>query len=79
MDLGRCASERGFGIIAAAGGDGTVHEVANGVLQAGRTDVCFAVVPLGSADDYAYTLRQDHAGSADDPGGWRKDGGSTSA
>ena len=46
----------GFGIVAAAGGDGTVHEVANGVLQAGRPEVCFAVVPLGSADDYAHSL-----------------------
>ncbi len=59
VELGRCASERGFEIIAAAGGDGTVHEVANGVLQSGRTDVCFAVLPLGSADDYAYSLSQD--------------------
>ncbi len=51
VELGRRASERGFGIVAAAGGDGTVHEVANGVLQAGRPEVCFAVLPLGSADD----------------------------
>ncbi len=68
VELGRRASEHGFGIVAAAGGDGTVHEVVNGVLQAGRPDVCFAVLPLGSADDFAYTLRQDHAGPADDPG-----------
>ena len=67
VELGRCASERGFGIVAAAGGDGTVHEVAYGVFQAGRPEVCLAVLPLGSADDYAYTLRQDHDGQADDP------------
>ena len=66
VELGRCASERGFGIVAAAGGDGTVHEVANGVLLAGRPEVCLAVLPLGSADDYAYTLRQDHDGPAGD-------------
>ena len=66
VELGRCAAERGFRIVAAAGGDGTVHEVANGVLQAGRPEVCFAVLPLGSADDYAYTLRQDHDGPAAD-------------
>ena len=40
-------------IVAAAGGDGTVHEVANGVLQAAGPKSCFAVIPLGSADDYA--------------------------
>jgi diacylglycerol kinase (ATP) len=66
VELGRSASERGFGIVAAAGGDGTVHEVANGVLLAGRPDVCLAVLPLGSADDYAYTLTQDHDGAPDE-------------
>ena len=42
--------------MAAAGGDGTVHEVANGLLSANRPDVCFAVVPIGSANDYANSL-----------------------
>jgi diacylglycerol kinase (ATP) len=55
-ELGRRAAEQGFAIVAAAGGDGTVHEVANGLLQVGRTDVTFAVVPLGSANDYAHSL-----------------------
>ena len=54
-ELARRAAASGFGIVAAAGGDGTVHEVANGVLKAGRPEVCFAVIPLGSADDYACT------------------------
>ena len=43
----------------AAGGDGTVHEVANGLLEAQRPDVAFAVVPIGSANDYAYSLDHD--------------------
>ena len=60
VELARRASLSGFGIVAAAGGDGTVHEVANGVLQAGCPEVCLAVLPLGSADDYAYSLRHDH-------------------
>src|SRR5262245_64885112 len=46
----------GFAKIVAAGGDGTVHEVANGVLKAGNLDVVFAVWPFGSANDYAYAL-----------------------
>ena len=33
--------------------------MANGLLQAGRPEVCFAVLPLGSADDYAYSLKRD--------------------
>jgi diacylglycerol kinase family enzyme len=56
VELARRAAESGFGIVAAAGGDGTVHEVANGMLQSGRPEVCLAVLPLGSADDYAYSL-----------------------
>jgi diacylglycerol kinase (ATP) len=66
VELARRASLSGFGTVAAAGGDGTVHEVANGLLQAGRPDVCFAVVPLGSADDYAHSLAYHHNGSSDD-------------
>jgi diacylglycerol kinase (ATP) len=54
--LGRRAAEQGFAIVAAAGGDGTVHEVANGLLQIGRPEIIFAVVPLGSANDYAHSL-----------------------
>lgn len=40
----------------AAGGDGTVHEVANGLLSSGRTDVVFSVMPIGSMNDYAAAL-----------------------
>lgn len=40
----------------AAGGDGTVHEVANGILESGLMDVEFGVWPIGSANDYAYAL-----------------------
>ncbi len=50
------AARAGFPIVAAAGGDGTVHEVANGLLQAERPEVTLAVLPLGSANDYAHSL-----------------------
>ncbi|HMC88692.1 MAG TPA: diacylglycerol kinase family protein [Gemmataceae bacterium] len=50
------AASSGFSIIGAAGGDGTVHEVANGLLTAARPDVLLAVYPIGSANDYAHTL-----------------------
>jgi diacylglycerol kinase (ATP) len=56
LELGRQAGLDGFRVVAAAGGDGTVHEVANGLLQAGRPEVHFAIVPIGSANDYAYSL-----------------------
>lgn len=57
-DLALDAAERGAEVVVAAGGDGTVHEVANGVLRAGRPNVTFAVWPIGSANDYDYSLRR---------------------
>jgi len=39
----------------AAGGDGTVHEVANGLLRAGGK-AALGVIPLGSGDDFAKLL-----------------------
>jgi YegS/Rv2252/BmrU family lipid kinase len=50
------AARSGYGTVVAAGGDGTVHEVANGVLRAGRPEVRFGVLPLGSGNDYAAAL-----------------------
>jgi YegS/Rv2252/BmrU family lipid kinase len=55
-ELARRAADGGFPKVIAAGGDGTVHEVANGILQSERRDVVFGVWPLGSANDFAYTL-----------------------
>ena len=55
FDLARTA--QGFDAIVAVGGDGTAHEVLNGVMTH-EADVrpCFAVVPTGSGNDYAHTL-----------------------
>lgn len=41
--------------IVAAGGDGTVHEVVNGLMRAGG-GAAFGVIPLGSGDDFAKLL-----------------------
>jgi YegS/Rv2252/BmrU family lipid kinase len=59
VDLALRAAQNGYARIVAAGGDGTVHEVANGILQSGRREVIFAVWPLGSANDYAFALGLD--------------------
>ncbi len=55
---------RSFAVVAAAGGDGTVHEVANGLLRE-PTGAVLAVLPVGSANDFAFSL-----GLADD--WWKK-------
>jgi diacylglycerol kinase family enzyme len=57
--LAQKAAEAGFAVVTAAGGDGTVHEVANGLVRAAAPDVTMAVVPVGSANDYASSLGLD--------------------
>jgi diacylglycerol kinase family enzyme len=55
-ELARRAAAAGFATVAAAGGDGTVHEVANGLVRANALGVTLAVIPAGSANDYAHSL-----------------------
>src|SRR5260370_115477 len=55
-DMAAKAVRDGFRTVVAAGGDGTVHEVANGILNAGQPDVVCCVWPMGSANDYAFAL-----------------------
>jgi diacylglycerol kinase family enzyme len=59
VQLATRAVDDGFAKIVAAGGDGTAHEVANGVLASGRRVVIFSVWPVGSANDYAYSTGMD--------------------
>jgi diacylglycerol kinase family enzyme len=64
-ELALRAAEEGFPLVGAAGGDGTLHEVANGLLRADRPDTGLAVFPIGSANDYAFTLGLE-------PGWWER-------
>ena len=56
---GRVATERlarqGASVIIAVGGDGTIHEVANGLCDSG-TRVPMGIVPAGSGGDFARTV-----------------------
>lgn len=56
-ELALSAAAHGYATIVAAGGDGTVHEVANGILRANVPDAAFGVIPLGSGNDYAACLQ----------------------
>jgi diacylglycerol kinase family enzyme len=59
LELARQAALEDFRIVAAAGGDGTVHEVANGLLLACRPEVRFGIIPIGSANDYYASLEME--------------------
>jgi diacylglycerol kinase (ATP) len=52
LALSEAAAKEGFPTVVAAGGDGTVHEVANGILRSG-CPTALGVMPLGSGNDYA--------------------------
>jgi diacylglycerol kinase (ATP) len=51
------AAEQGFDVVAALGGDGTVHEVVNGLMQlpAERRPM-LAAVPVGSGNDFCSNI-----------------------
>jgi YegS/Rv2252/BmrU family lipid kinase len=56
VELARAAVEDEYDLIAAAGGDGTVHEVVNGMLRAGNTSAKLGVIPIGTGNDLAFGL-----------------------
>ncbi|MEJ2161841.1 MAG: diacylglycerol kinase family lipid kinase [Robiginitalea sp.] len=58
IELARAASENGCDYLIAAGGDGTLHEVINGVLKSSMPAnkyPAIGVLPYGSANDFART------------------------
>ena len=59
IDAAADAAHAGHDLVIAAGGDGTVHLVANGLMKAGtdaRTRPALGVFPLGTGNDLARTL-----------------------
>jgi diacylglycerol kinase (ATP) len=51
-ELAQSLALAGARVVVAAGGDGTIHDVANGILRSG-TDTALAVLPLGTGNDFA--------------------------
>lgn len=62
-ELARSAGETGYDVVVAVGGDGTVHEVINGLMQVPeKKRPALGIIPLGSGNDFAHIL-----GVPDDP------------
>ena len=57
IELAAAASTDRYDVVVALGGDGVVHEVANGLMQLpAEKRPTFGLIPVGSGNDYARTL-----------------------
>ncbi len=55
IQAARSAGERGFDLIVAAGGDGTINEVVNGIAEL-EVRPQIAVIPVGTTNDFARAI-----------------------
>jgi diacylglycerol kinase (ATP) len=57
IELAKQAAEEGYDIVIALGGDGTIHEVMNGLMQVPENKrPMMGIVPIGSGNDFAYSM-----------------------
>ena len=57
IELARQAAEEGYDLVVAMGGDGTAHEVMNGLMQVPENKrPVMGIVPIGSGNDFAYSM-----------------------
>lgn len=57
IELAKQAGEQGYDMVIAMGGDGTVHEVVNGLMKVpGDKRSILGVVPVGSGNDFAHSI-----------------------
>ena len=55
-ELAAAAADEGYDLVAAAGGDGTVHEVINGLVRGDKATLPLGIIPIGSGNDLAFGL-----------------------
>lgn len=63
IELAREAAGKGYEFVVAAGGDGTVNEVMNGLIQAreqGKGHAALGVLNLGRGNDFGYSVGLPH-------------------
>jgi len=52
-DLAQAAARAGWPLVVAAGGDGTVHGAANGIVRSGASATALGVLGIGTGNDFA--------------------------
>lgn len=57
VEMARQAALDGYELIVSAGGDGTIHEIINGLMQVpAEQRPRLGIIPLGSGNDFAYAV-----------------------
>ena len=57
IELAQQAGEQGYDVVIAMGGDGTIHEVVNGLMKVSEEKrPILGVVPVGSGNDFAHGI-----------------------
>ena len=64
IELTEEAIEDGYDVLVAAGGDGTINEVVNGIMSSEKEGIRLGIIPVGTGNDFAHSLGIDNDVSA---------------
>ena len=56
-ELARQAADDGYNLVVAAGGDGTINDVVNGLMRGSKAVAQLGIIPIGSGNDLAWSLK----------------------